>query len=133
MPTPDWFSKLIDRESSQWVRLSEFQIAQLHRHYDLLLRWNRRMNLTTVKPGPEIVIRHYCESLFFAAHLPTESEKITVLDLGSGAPQNGGRPEFFSENIASLSFTLKGVSSEKIVIHDAADRQTQTVVYAWAQ
>ncbi len=56
-----------------------------------------------------------------------------MLDLGSGAPQNGGSPEFFSENMASLSFTLKSVSSEKIVIHDAADRQTQTVVYAWAQ
>jgi hypothetical protein len=56
-----------------------------------------------------------------------------MLDLGSGAPQNGGSPEFFSENMASLSFTLKGVSSEKIVIHDAADRQTQTVVYTWAQ
>jgi len=56
-----------------------------------------------------------------------------MLDLGSGAPQNGGSPEFFSENMASLSFTLKGVSSEKIVIHDAADRQTQSVVYAWAQ
>ena len=24
------------------------------------------MNLTTVEPGPEMVIRHYCESLFFA-------------------------------------------------------------------
>jgi hypothetical protein len=56
-----------------------------------------------------------------------------MLDLGSGAPPNGGSPEFFSENIASLSFTLKAVSSEKIVIHDAADRQTQTVVYSWAQ
>jgi len=56
-----------------------------------------------------------------------------MLDLGSGAPPNGGSPEFFSENIASLSFTLKAVSSEKIVIHDTADRQTQTVVYAWAQ
>jgi len=56
-----------------------------------------------------------------------------MLDLGAGAPPNGGSPEFFSENIASLSFALKAVSSEKIVIHDAADRQTQTVVYAWAQ
>jgi len=56
-----------------------------------------------------------------------------MLDLGSGAPPNVGSPEFFAENIASLSFTLKAVSSEKIVIHDAADRQTQTVVYAWAQ
>jgi hypothetical protein len=56
-----------------------------------------------------------------------------ILDLGSGSPQNGGGPEFFSENLASLSFTLKNISSEKIVIRDAGDRQTQTVIYAWAQ
>jgi 16S rRNA (guanine527-N7)-methyltransferase len=43
------------------------------------------MNLTTVKPGPEMVIRHYCESLYFAAHMPVEDGPISVLDLGSGA------------------------------------------------
>jgi 16S rRNA (guanine527-N7)-methyltransferase len=43
------------------------------------------MNLTTVKPGPEMVIRHYCESLFFAAHLPAAKAIISVSDLGSGA------------------------------------------------
>jgi hypothetical protein len=45
----------------------------------------------------------------------------------------GGVPEFFSDNIASLSFVLKNVASEKITIRDSADRQTQTVVYAWAR
>ena len=70
VPTPDWFSQLLDRELSKWMSLSDLQVAQLYRHYELLLRWNQRMNLTTVKPGPETVIRHYCESLFFAAHLP---------------------------------------------------------------
>jgi hypothetical protein len=56
-----------------------------------------------------------------------------TLNVGHGSPQNGGGPEFFSENLASLSFTLKNISSEKIVIRDAGDRQTQTVIYAWAQ
>lgn len=79
VPTPDWFSQLL-REY-----LSDPQIDQLHRHYELLLRWNQRMNLTTVKPGPEMVRRHYCESLFFAAHLPAPKGAISVLDLGSGA------------------------------------------------
>jgi 16S rRNA (guanine527-N7)-methyltransferase len=65
--------------------LSESQIAQLCKHYDLLIRWNQRMNLTTVKPGRETVIRHYCESLFFAFHLPADFEGMSVLDLGSGA------------------------------------------------
>jgi len=78
VPTPDWFSELLG------PGLSQSQIAQLYSHYELLIRWNQRMNLTTVKPGPEMVIRHYCESLFFAAHLPAAQE-TSVLDVGSGA------------------------------------------------
>jgi 16S rRNA (guanine(527)-N(7))-methyltransferase RsmG len=76
VPTPDWFSQLLGAE------LSVTQVGQLYEHYELLLRWNQRMNLTTVKAGPEMVIRHYCESLFFAAHTPRGD---SVLDLGSGA------------------------------------------------
>jgi hypothetical protein len=50
-----------------------------------------------------------------------------------GAPRGAGHiPEFFSENIASLSFMLAGVSSEKIVVRDAGDKVMQTVTYEWA-
>ena len=84
MPTPEWFSQLIERELSPWAHLAESQLAQLFRHYELLFRWNERMNLTTVKPGEEAVIRHYCESLFFAIHLPSAETSISILDVGSG-------------------------------------------------
>jgi len=83
VPTPDWFSQLLNSELNRWIGLSDLQIAQLYQHYELLLRWNQRMNLTTVKPGQETVIRHYCESLFFAAHLA--AGEASILDLGSGA------------------------------------------------
>ena len=56
-----------------------------------------------------------------------------MLDRENGQPSNGAGPEFFSENIASLSFALKDVASEKITIHDSADRETQTVIYAWVR
>jgi hypothetical protein len=56
-----------------------------------------------------------------------------LLDQESGQAANGAGPEFFSGNIASLSFALKDVASEKVTIRDSADRQTQTVVYAWAR
>jgi 16S rRNA (guanine527-N7)-methyltransferase len=91
VPTPDvpvWFSQLLECELNQWVHLSAVQISQLYQHYDLLVRWNQRMNLTTVKPGRETVIRHYCESLFFAAHVQAtgdQPDNVSVLDLGSGA------------------------------------------------
>ena len=56
-----------------------------------------------------------------------------LLDAGAESDRSPGSPEFFSENIASLSFVLRNVSSEKIVICDVGNRQTQTVTYAWAQ
>jgi hypothetical protein len=56
-----------------------------------------------------------------------------LLDFEARSAANDGSPEFFSENIASLSYALRYISSEKIVIRNAGDRQIQTVVYAWAQ
>jgi 16S rRNA (guanine527-N7)-methyltransferase len=82
--TPDWFSRLLDAELQRWIELSELQINRLYQHYEILLRWNERMNLTTVKSGSDTVIRHYCESLFFAVHLPLLSEATSIMDLGSG-------------------------------------------------
>jgi 16S rRNA (guanine527-N7)-methyltransferase len=78
VPTPDWFSQLLPE-------LSQSQADQLYVHYELLIRWNQRMNLTTIKPGPEMVTRHYRESLFFGAHIPAEHDRISIFDVGSGA------------------------------------------------
>jgi hypothetical protein len=52
----------------------------------------------------------------------------------SGISQGRGHtPEFFSENIGSLSSTLAAVVSEKIVVRDAGDKVMQTVTYEWAR
>ncbi len=63
--------------------LSKEKIAALERHFELLLRGNRVLNLSAVRNEAEIVERHYCESLFLAARLP--SGPLTIADLGSGA------------------------------------------------
>jgi hypothetical protein len=41
------------------------------------------------------------------------------------------QPQFFAENIASLSSTLAGVSAENIVVHMDGDKMLQTVTYEW--
>lgn len=79
-----WFREVLERELRPWVSLSIEQIARLHEHYQLLVRWNERISLTSVKPGAEMVIRHYCESLFLGIHLPA-AEQVRIVDLGSGA------------------------------------------------
>jgi 16S rRNA G527 N7-methylase RsmG len=83
-----WFGRLLKEELDRWIDLSEHQIGQLWQHYEVLLRWNERIGLTSIPPGREMVVRHYCESLFFAAHLPVASETVSLLDFGSfGARQ----------------------------------------------
>lgn len=51
----------------------------------------------------------------------------------SGIPGTQRQPQFLSENIASLSATLAGVSSEKIVVRDVGDKVLQTVTYEWSK
>lgn len=43
------------------------------------------------------------------------------------------QPQFFSENMASLSSTLAGVSAERITVRGEGDRILQTVTYEWSQ
>jgi 16S rRNA (guanine527-N7)-methyltransferase len=65
------------------VDLSAAQVEALRAHYELLTRWNRKINLTAIRTLEEAVERHYAESLFLAARLPAGS--LQVADVGSGA------------------------------------------------
>jgi len=85
MAAPRWFAELIQKELQPWLTLFEDQIRNLWEHYEVLLRWNDRINLTSIPPGEEMVIRHYCESVFFGAHMPGASGEPSILDMGSGA------------------------------------------------
>lgn len=83
MPSAEVFSQVLAGRFSAVGAISPAQVQQLYRHYQLLLRWNRVLNLTSIVSLDETVTRHYCESLFLGLHLPPEP--VSVLDVGSGA------------------------------------------------
>jgi hypothetical protein len=56
-----------------------------------------------------------------------------LLDKPEGGSGAGSTPNFFSDNIASLSSALAGLSSEKIVVRDAGNKVSETVTYEWAR
>ena len=66
--------------------LTADQEDALAAHIQLLLRWNARINLTSVRNFEEAVRKHAGESLFLASHLPEDAN--SACDLGSG----GGFP-----------------------------------------
>lgn len=95
------------------LRLSSTQLALLARHFDLLQKWNLKMNLTSIVDPAAIVTRHFGESLFLAVHLPPDA--ATVADIGSGAgfpglPLAVARPELtvtLVESVAKKAAFLK--------------------------
>src|SRR6185503_84753 len=62
--------------------LTEQQLDQCALHYELLCRWNPRVNLTRIIEPLEAARFHYAESIFGARFIEFER---TVLDIGSGA------------------------------------------------
>jgi len=77
------FAELLYSKLSGICDLSGEQVERMRQHYDLLTRWNRVLNLTSVRKLEEGVERHYCESVFLACHLP--EGPVSVADVGSGA------------------------------------------------
>jgi 16S rRNA (guanine527-N7)-methyltransferase len=68
------------------ARPSAELLERLERYLHLLVRWNARINLTSVRSELGIIQRHFGESLFAANHVPRGTS--TLLDHGSG----GGFP-----------------------------------------
>ena len=77
------FRELLRERVSGFCQLSATQLDQLQQHYELMLRWNKTINLTRIERIEEVVDRHYAESLFLGANLP--AGPLRAADVGSGA------------------------------------------------
>ena len=77
------FKSLLQLEFSPYGTLTDDQLILLERHYQLLLRWNQKINLTRITSVSEALRYHYCESLYLAESLPQGA--LRIVDIGSGA------------------------------------------------
>jgi len=64
------------------VTLSDHNVDMLLDYLDLLLRWNRKINLTSIPTPEECVTRHFGESFFLSRVVPLQGR---LLDIGTGA------------------------------------------------
>jgi len=64
------------------VELSEDKVKAFEFFLEELMRWNRKMNLTSVRSPFEIVVKHFLDSLTVSPYL---SQGCSLVDIGSGA------------------------------------------------
>ena len=77
------FAETLLSATSGFIQLTPQQLEQLQAHFDLMIKWNRTINLTKVTAPAEAAVKHYAESIFLAVHLPKSIQ--TLADIGSGA------------------------------------------------
>lgn len=77
------FRELLVREFAPYGSLTVEQIDALESHYNLLIHWNARLNLTRIESMEDAVRLHYCESMFVGTRLP--AGPLRIVDVGSGA------------------------------------------------
>ena len=77
------FKSLLGLEFSPYGILTGDQLTLLEQHYQLLLRWNQKINLTRIVSVGDAIRYHYCESLYLAKSLPEGA--LRIVDIGSGA------------------------------------------------
>jgi len=80
------FTNLQQKAKGFGVQLDSSQIDLFKRHYELLIEWNTRINLTSITDPQEVESRHFLESLAIAQIVPAETlASSRVVDIGSGA------------------------------------------------
>jgi 16S rRNA (guanine(527)-N(7))-methyltransferase RsmG len=116
------FAEELEKRIRGICSLSPEQIKKLEAHYELLLRWNKIINLTAIRDEAEIVERHYCESLFLGSRLP--EGPLHIADIGSGA----GFPGFPVAVLrADCKVTLIESHQRKAAFLKEAARDTENV------
>ncbi|WP_038468078.1 16S rRNA (guanine(527)-N(7))-methyltransferase RsmG [Candidatus Izimaplasma bacterium HR1] len=65
------------------IVLSETQLEQFNRYFELLVEWNEKINLTAITEKGMVYHKHFLDSLSLRNLIP--SEGVTLLDVGSGA------------------------------------------------
>lgn len=66
------------------IQLSEVQKEQFHRYYELLVEWNKVMNLTGITEYDEVNEKHFVDSLAIVKAIDIQNVN-TVIDIGTGA------------------------------------------------
>lgn len=66
------------------IDLSDKQIEQLDKYYELLIDWNEKINLTRITEYEDVYLKHFYDSLTIAKVVDL-STKTTLCDVGTGA------------------------------------------------
>lgn len=75
---------LISEINKIGIELTDVQVEQFIKYYELLIEWNSFMNLTGITEYEEVVIKHFVDSLSLIKVIDLK-QNLSLIDIGTGA------------------------------------------------
>lgn len=75
---------LLDKVNELSIELNDKQVSQFIRFYELLVEWNKVMNLTGITEYEQVVEKHFVDSLSIVKSIDIKNVN-RVIDIGTGA------------------------------------------------
>ena len=82
MDFEEFKEKLITSVDALGITLSEMQLKQFYTYMNLLVDWNKKINLTAIVEPNEIILKHFVDSLTILKYI---SDGTKIIDVGTGA------------------------------------------------
>ncbi len=77
---------LIDQFKKLEMEISEKQIDQLVKYYNMLVEKNKVMNLTAITEWKDVVLKHFVDSAAVGKHIELTTQSIADIGTGAGFP-----------------------------------------------
>ena len=82
MDLKEFSNKIIEKMEYLNININEYQIFQLYNYMNLLIEWNKKINLTAIIKPDDIIIKHFIDSITITKFIETNSK---IIDVGTGA------------------------------------------------
>lgn len=125
--------EFIDALAGKGIELTQEQLGQFKTYYEMLVEWNKKINLTAVTEKDEVYLKHFYDSLTPLFHINLD-ENASLCDVGAGAgfpgiPLKIVRPDLKITIVDSLNKRVRFLNQltaelklDKIhLVHDRAE------------
>lgn len=76
--------KFIENLLSFGIELDDIKLEQFHKYYELLIEWNRNINLTAITEYGDVLTKHFLDSLAIVKAIDCK-RTYSLIDVGTGA------------------------------------------------
>lgn len=114
------FKIVLDKEVKKvHIELNEEQKNKFYKYMDMLIEWNKKINLTAITVPKEIIVKHFLDSLTVSKYI---GKNLKTIDIGTGAGFPG-IPLLINEE--TIKLTLLDSLNKRIIFLKEVEKELE--------